>query len=65
MLTKQISMGSDVVWEQAVANSRLIAAAPDLLEVVKDIVSDCKGVVHPSLYDLAVKAIAKAEGGAA
>jgi len=44
------------------ANARLIAAAPELLDVVLDIVSDCKGVINSGLYDLAVKAIAKARG---
>lgn len=44
----------------AAANARLIAAAPELLEVVRDIVSDCNGVINPGLYDLAVAALSKA-----
>lgn len=44
----------------AAANARLIAAAPDLLEIVRDIVSDCKGSINPGLHDLAVATIAKA-----
>lgn len=43
-------------------DARLIAAAPDLLEVVRDIVSDCEGVINPGLYALAVAAKKKAEG---
>jgi hypothetical protein len=48
------------------ANARLIAAAPDLLEALKAIIAD--GVhsdVVPHLQDKARAAIAKAEGGAA
>lgn len=48
-------------------DARLIAAAPDLFEVVRDIVSDCNGVINPGLYDLAATALAKAtpQGGEA
>lgn len=46
------------------ANARLIAAAPDLLEIVRDLVSDCEGTVNPGFYRLAVNALAKAEGRA-
>lgn len=34
----------------------------ELLEIVRDIVSDCKGVVNPGFYKLASEALAKAEG---
>lgn len=44
------------------ADVRLIVSAPDLLEVVRDIVSDCKGHINPGLYEAAEKALAKATG---
>lgn len=40
----------------------LISAAPDMYEVICDIVFDCNGLIQPGLYELAVKALAKAEG---
>jgi len=52
--------------EQRLANARLIAAAPDLLDVLKEIISDglhCDVVPH--LHYKARAAIAKATGGAA
>ena len=48
--------------EHAEDNARLIAAAPELLEVVLDILSDYKGIVNQGLYSLAEAAIAKATG---
>lgn len=58
-----VSVGYDEPFEsEQQANARLIAAAPELLEVVRDLVTDGKGHVNPGFYDLAVKALAKAEG---
>lgn len=51
---------SDEMALPAEENALLLAASPDLLEVVKDLVSDCRGVINPGLYDLAVAALAKA-----
>lgn len=51
------------------ANARLIAAAPELLEVLKDLVGILKEVIddaglHPAggLYKTAIELIARAEG---
>ena len=49
-------------WGEFKANAALMASAPELVEVVRDIVADCKGHINPGLYDLAVAALAKAEG---
>jgi len=58
-----------VTIEERDANARLIAAAPDLLEALKDLIDDLeirstKGVVNCShgVYCSARQAIAKAEG---
>jgi hypothetical protein len=47
------------------ANARLIAAAPDMLEVLRSLVADNAGVTHEYLHIIRAKAraaIAKAEG---
>ena len=48
--------------EECEANAHLISAAHELLAVVMGIVTDCKDSINPGLYELAVEAIAKAEG---
>lgn len=51
---------------KSMADARLIAAAPDLLAAVKGLASYAYSITNPSLlphdYQLAVRAIAKAEG---
>lgn len=48
---------------EAVANARLVAAAPFLLVALRGLVATLEGMaVHPSHYDAARKAIANAEG---
>jgi len=47
------------------ANARLVAAAPDMLEVLRSLVRDNAGVTHEYLHIIRAKAraaIAKAEG---
>lgn len=46
--------------EQALANARLIAAAPDLLAALKDVLFATKG--SSGILDRAREAVAKAEG---
>ena len=52
--------------EELKANARLIAAAPDLLEVLKQFMDsrapDYAEAAHPGAYSRAIAAIAKAEG---
>jgi hypothetical protein len=53
-------------WEEAVANMRLMSAAPDLLaaaEAALEYMSTRKGGWHHPLYSLLEAAIAKAKGG--
>lgn len=68
-----LSNGSviEVEWRIAEANARLIAAAPDLLEALRDLVEATSGgdmgmgtaIFFPREFDAARAAIAKAEGG--
>jgi hypothetical protein len=57
-------------YEENGANARLIAAAPDLLAALKQLVADYEGVPDPtdadgqSVFDSARAAIAKATGAA-
>lgn len=49
------------------ANARLIAAAPELLEALRDLLADYDGSIEPgesALIDKARAAIAKVKGGA-
>lgn len=48
-------------YDEACANARLIAAAPDLLEALKYVMSAHGEQLHDA-FDMAQKAIAKAEG---
>jgi len=53
-------------YEETTANARLIVAAPDLLEVLREIVADgMHSDVVPHLHRKALAAIAKATGSAA
>ena len=52
-------------WDEAMANARLIAAAPELLQIAKDYVSLCQWHdIKGAALDLALASIAKAEGRA-
>ena len=51
---------ADAVWPDAEANARLIAAAPDLLAALKDVVAVADRKTDE--FDRARAAIAKAEG---
>jgi hypothetical protein len=51
--------------DELIANARLIAAAPDMLEALRSLVRDNAGVTHEYLHIIREKAraaIAKAEG---
>jgi hypothetical protein len=50
----------DIPQEVSIANARLMAAAPDLLEALKDMIGRCTGA--DTYFPEAVAAIAKAEG---
>jgi hypothetical protein len=54
-----ITFAADTANQQA--NARLIAAAPDLLAALKELVNDCDGLLGWNC-DPAKRAIAKAEG---
>lgn len=61
--------GPDDVHEQDAANARLIAAAPDMLEALKEVEREMDAVIHgtvtldaETLWDVVSRAIAKAEG---
>ncbi len=57
--------GGGVETESQSANSRLIAAAPDLLETLKNLVNlDQRSGWHSKEQDAALAAIAKATGSA-
>lgn len=68
--TKHIAVASsrDVEdWSEVMANARLIAAAPELLEALEKFVVHMPSKPHCTIghlqaYDLAVRAIAKAKG---
>ena len=51
-------------YEEVKANARLIASAPDLLAVLKEILGwdTATAGMHPTMYARAAQAIAKAEG---
>lgn len=52
-------------FEEAIANARLITAAPDMLAVLRDLVDRCSNndeTGHWSCWEEARAAIAKAEG---
>lgn len=51
--------------EEAKANARLIAAAPDLLDAAKKALADCVDLIATPAGEALQTAIAKAEGGAA
>lgn len=54
--------------EQAAANERLIAAAPEMHQALEAIIADTRlglGLVRPRTMKLVRDALAKAEGGAA
>lgn len=58
---------TDSTYQRQMANARLIAAAPDLLEALKRIVSPAPAVSHKApawVYGIANAAISKAEGRA-
>lgn len=50
----------DMSQEEALANAKLIAAAPDLLAALKDIMLGVAGVDRQPIYEAARAAIAKA-----
>jgi hypothetical protein len=54
---------TDEEYETNAANARLIAAAPDLLEALFDMVSD-HADLNPATIEFARRAIAKATGAA-
>ena len=51
--------------ETCEANARMIAAAPDLLDALKRLVNDSMFKDHPDASQMAIDAIAKAEGAEA
>lgn len=58
---------TDDAWDEAMANARVIAAAPDLLDALKDILSSCPcdwdiTTEFLAAYEKSKAAIAKAEG---
>lgn len=59
------SLGSttgDDRHQQRMADARLIAAAPDLLEALRRCLADDAGDLEPETVHIAMQAIAKAEG---
>ena len=50
--------------EECVANARLIAAAPDLLRLVREVIdSGCLSGNTPEWYEAALRAVERVEGG--
>ena len=56
------AVGELIGFHEAAANARLIAAAPDLLEALKDMVLYCDMFPNAPYHVKAKAAIAKAEG---
>lgn len=54
----------NVSGEEQSLNARLIAAAPDLLEIMKIVYSHVSPALQPRIYTMMEQAIAKAEGRA-
>ena len=62
ILACPINTNDGFVYAPNKANARLIAAAPDLLEALKNIENDNKHMPQTA-WDMIQKAIAKAKGG--
>lgn len=60
-LIAKVDGGGSINSEEIYANTRLIAAAPDMLEALKNLEND-DGNMPPSAWALVQQAIAKAEG---
>ena len=50
-------MFNDATVEERIANAKLIAAAPELLEVLKHVLVDIDFKFHPNLQDKCINAI--------